>query len=657
VLLAQGAARPAAAHELAYRLAYRSARGELVGLREAPDLSTLDRLVLGLPDGSGTYSLRGGALVRLEVPSPAPPRAELAPLGLWPIRPLDRDGRTWLARAAGPHAVLEASRASGAAAGVRWVVPDFAVPIERARAPLDPYYARQWYLQQEGGAHIHAEQAWEITRGSPEVVVAVLDSGVDLEHPDLAGARILPGFSSLTGEADQTPLAHTYDAHGTCAAGLIVARADNGEGISGVCPGCALLPIQMMDSSTRESELSGAYLAIAHAAEQGAWVLSCSWSIDERYTSQIDMQPYREAIQDAVARGRGGLGAVVLFAAGNGNANDGSADAIGEHELQNLPEVMAVGGTGIDDRRVGYSNFGPNLSVMAPTGHFYPTRFGIFTTDTVGDRGFSRGGRLWVWQEQTDVMTEVVEPDEVGNYTAHFTGTSAACPLAAGVVALVFSAAPGLTGAEARALVEGTTDRVGGVDYGEDGHHAQYGHGRVNAGRAVRAARIGLGRPPGGLCAAGVNCALGRCLLPAPGEDHGLCATACEASEACAQGEVCLPLGPDQRACLPACAGHADCAGRSVCLEGGCREMRCLTGQDCPAGTACGPEGLCRHLVRVRGGCQAAGPGPAGAGWLGLLGAWLALWATRRRLPCVRRGAPTVSTGPGQVEAGPGTRP
>jgi len=414
-------------------------------------------------------------------------------------------------------------------------------------------------------------------------------------------------------------------------------------------------------------------------------VLSNSWGIDEDYTSQIDMQPFYQAVRDAVQGGRGGLGAVVLFAAGNGESDwmgNVRGTLIGDHELQAMPEVMPVGGTWTDDRTVAYSDFGPNLSVVAPTGTIDYNQAGIFTLDTLGERGFSRHGRLYMpspWTGQ-DADAGFAEPDPTGNYSAHFNGTSAACPIAAGVVGLVFSANPGLTGAQARMIVEQTADKVGGATYDARGHDDHYGFGRVNAGRAVRVAALGLEQAEGAPCAEDLNCAQGVCVTL--GDGAGVCLVPCAGAADCRPGQVCAPIeagGPS--VCQAACASHGECAAGEVCQAGLCQRVDCAQGGVCPAGAAC-PEfgasrpcaptcaedaacaapalcwpavggdvcqvlscqtildcpagGLCTEGVCVRaqpaggGGCGVAGAS-GGAWWLAL--AALAGWGVRRRRP------------------------
>jgi len=508
---------------------------------------------------------------------------------------------------------------------VLWAIPDFVVPVELFHRPADPFYAEQWHHDQANGAHIGSEKAWDVTLGDPRVVVAVIDTGVQENHPDFDPGRLVTGYNSVDGSNDPTPLTTSVDAHGTCCAGSIAASIDNGEGIAGICPHCSLMGIKMMDGQTTQTQLSNGYRALEYATDQGAWVISNSWgNIPENM-----LAPYYDAVRDAVSNGRGGAGTVVLFASGNGDPPWSSeARPIGSAELQNMPEVMTVGGTGPDDRTVIYSNYGSNLSVVAPTGELDPTSYEnpfdgpqIFTTDTFGNNGgFSRDGFYWqmgLWgQEQ---RWDVEEPDGGGNYTAHFNGTSAACPIAAGVVALALSANPNLDGAEVRSLVEQTADKVGGVVYDADGHEDHYGYGRVSAARAVRAAPYGLDNPDGVACVEDVNCDGGICARADPDDTEGFCAQPCASDADCEPGQTCAPFGsggPD--VCIDSCSEHAECPEGTLCVDQSCTRVACTDGTACPAGTACPVTGDDRACRPVCSGDQECEPPalclPAGGG-------------------------------------------
>ncbi|RME21121.1 MAG: hypothetical protein D6806_15245, partial [Deltaproteobacteria bacterium] len=532
-------------------------------------------------------------IVRLKEPC-CSPGSILAKIGLEFESWLDESRTMLLARAQDARSALAASVAAGDVPGVEWAIPDFAVPIDLYYTPNDPYFSEQWHLYQSNGHHIHADEAWDVTTGDSQVIVAVVDTGLDETHPDFEASRIVTGFDVVGNDNDPTPPGDSMNAHGTCCSGEIAATNDNGEGGAGVCPGCSLMGVRMMDGWTTFAQLSQGYKAINYAVQNGAWVLSNSWGIDQATINcgQVDMAPYYAAVQNAVNNGRGGLGCVVLFASGNGDQN-GNAMQIGPDELANMPEVMAVGGTDNNDQVVSYSNYGPNLSVVAPTGSLVNGAPQILTTDTIGNRGFSRNGNFWAPSYWGDYNTHQPEPDNTGNYTRYFNGTSAACPIAAGVVALVFSANPTLTGAQARFIVEQTADKVGGVTYDQNGHNDYYGYGRVNAGRAVRAAELGFNNPDGSICAENFNCANNDCQKAQPGDFYGYCG-----------GQNCSTL-PDGSAC-----NDGDpCTVNDVCSAGACSgtPKNCSDGNVC-TDDACNPaDGCCTHTTDA-GGCNDGDP-------------------------------------------------
>jgi subtilisin family serine protease len=163
--------------------------------------------------------------------------------------------------------------------------------------------------------------------------------------------------------------------------------------------------------------------------------------------------------------GRGGLGTLVFCAAGN---EDGAPVGYPARDAH----ANAVGASTDRGALASYSNVGPQIAFVAPSSGGVR---GIYTTDvSYPNRGFNIGSAAAGGAD--------------GRHTNDFGGTSSATPLAAGIAALVLSAKPGLTAAQVRTLIESTCDRIGS-GYDATGRSPRFGHGRVNAGKAVAAAK------------------------------------------------------------------------------------------------------------------------------------------------------------------------
>ena len=329
----------------------------------------------------------------------------------------------------------------------------FAILKSTRRGPgisADPLSGLQWHLCNTGqtggfpGADIRAVDAWRRVRVDPDLVVAVLDTGVDPTHEDLV---VLPGYDATGQGGGGAPSAN--QGHGTSCAGLVGAVGNNGLGVIGVAPGVRILPVRVTNPA---AEYTAADIAagIRWASQHGARVLSNSWTWQ-------DFPELHEAIRDAAASG-----AVVVFAAGNLQGNPVAFPA-------RYPECIAVGSSNqcdgpkrIDDESLdlyGHCS-GPELSVVAPG-------TSMVTTDLMGEQGYSGD-----------------------NYTASFNGTSSACPVVAGVVALMLSKAPGLTPGQVREILQRTADDLAPVPLVGQPVDELVGYGRVNADAALAALEV-----------------------------------------------------------------------------------------------------------------------------------------------------------------------
>lgn len=366
--------------------------------------------------------------------------------------------------------------------------PDLATPgtLHAFVLPSEPFLDRQWHLRNTGsnggsslgltpGADARVIDAWELAGsfGVPEVVVAVIDDGFDLGHPDLSGQGKQIAPWDFTRRNDDPSPSYGFDEngrffgdwHGTACAGVAVGT-NQGTGIVGAAPGCRLMPVRW-GPNLAASQVEAWF---QYVASQGAAVVSCSWSAQARNF------PLMERIADAITAcardGRGGLGTVICFAAGNENRdiNDPSMDSINGFAIH--PEVIAVAASTSMDKKANYSNYGDAISICAPS-------------SGAGGRGILTA----------DVRSSVNTPQgrfslgySADDFTADFGGTSSSTPLVAGICGLLLSLRPQATAQEIRRLLERTARKIGPASsYDASGHSRIFGYGCVDAYAAVQA--------------------------------------------------------------------------------------------------------------------------------------------------------------------------
>ena len=371
-----------------------------------------------------------------------------ADLGIDVMRPRGLAPNQWLLKVPqrAPVDAVEASMALAEAPFTRWAEVDWVVPKYPRYTPADPRYADQWHLNNTGQVagipdnDMDVAEAWDITLGDETVIVSAQDSGVQLDHPDLA-EDLLPGYDFVNGDDDPSP----GSSHGTSVAGCMAAP-ENGEGVLGSCPNCKILPVRMLGADN-----AGEADAHDFSVANGAAVINNSWGPSDSAdpsTPQPIPGVVATAVEYAVASGRDGMGVAIFWAGGNGN-NAGqtcSQDGYVSH-----PDTIAVGASTNTGSRSSYSERCPELDISAP----------------------SAGGTASI----------VTTSSNSSGYTSNFGGTSAASPNAAGVGALVLSALPELTFDQLRELLRNTAEKIdpGDAEYDFNGHSLSYGYGRVNA--------------------------------------------------------------------------------------------------------------------------------------------------------------------------------
>jgi thermitase len=301
--------------------------------------------------------------------------------------------------------------------------------------PNDPSFARQW-----AHSKVQSPAGWSITTGSAGTTIAVLDTGVDERHPDLA-AKIVAGYDFV--DNDKNP--HDLNGHGTHVAGIAAAVTDNGIGVAGMDWQARIMPIRVLDAlgeGYMETLAEGIFWAYSHGAE----VLNISSG-----------GPYfSSSVLDAVNAAHN-AGSLVVASMGNDNSSTPVYPAA-------YGNVLAVSATGRYDVRAGYSNYGDHCDVAAPGGNMsaYQDPNGIYSTMPTYPVYMTTQENYWT------------------NYD-YVQGTSQAAPYVAGLASLVWSLKPSLTPDEVQEAIETTA-----VDLGALGWDRYYGHGRINALAAVR---------------------------------------------------------------------------------------------------------------------------------------------------------------------------
>lgn len=353
---------------------------------------------------------------------------------------------------------------------------------ERKKKVVHPW---QWHLKktifngQSINAHVNVEEAWKYTQGEG-VIVAIIDDGVDIDHPEFAGRIVSPRDVALDNN-DPRPKG-INDSHGTCCAGVALA---GGVAASGIAPKALLMPIRNSNGLGTIGEAEAFYWAV----NNGADIISCSWGPDDgNWQNPGDPlhktffglpDSSRLALEYATDKGRNGKGCLVVWAAGNGNEN------IAYDGYASFERVLAVAASNDANKRSIYSDYGDNVWCCFPSNdygstylsHPLPRTFGIYTTDRLGNLGYN--------------PQESSLGDLLGNYTATFGGTSSACPGVAGVAALILAVQPNLTWREVKEIIKNTCVKIdtAGGNYKENGHSIFYGYGRIDAAKAVLAAR------------------------------------------------------------------------------------------------------------------------------------------------------------------------
>jgi thermitase len=286
--------------------------------------------------------------------------------------------------------------------------------------PDDTSYGLQW-----GPQKIQAPAAWDVTTGTSDIIIAVVDTGVDLNHPDL-NDKIVPGWDYI----DDDAYPQDGHGHGTHVAGIAAAETNNSLGVAGISWGARIMPIRVLDENG-DGYYSDVAKGVRYACNHGAQIINLSLGGPNPSSTLED------ALEEVYADG-----CLVTAAAGN----DGER---GIDYPARYPQAMAVAATTQSDDRASFSDWGPQMEVAAPGVDIYST----------------------VWR-----------PPNIHTYDWKL-GTSMSTPFVSGEAALIWSLCPQLTNVEVRSLIESTA-----TDRGATGWDVYYGWGRIDASAAVQAA-------------------------------------------------------------------------------------------------------------------------------------------------------------------------
>lgn len=318
--------------------------------------------------------------------------------------------------------------------------------------PNDPYYSEQYGMEKIG-----MEDAWEIVSGDSDVIIAIIDTGARLDHPDLEGQFWVnedevpdngvdddgngyvddyngydfhgDGFFPSEGEEDSDP--DDDNGHGTHCSGVAAAATNNGVGVAGVAPGCKIMPVRALGGMLGFGYTSDIIAAMVYAVDNGADVISMSFGAEAGTESQKStlLYAYDEGVTLVAASGNSGLmGNPVMWPAA-------------------YPMAIAVGATNSFDGLAYFSSYGPQLEVSAPGMSIYSTVAGYL-------------GML-------------------GDYT-YLSGTSMSCPHVAGFAGLLISQDPSRTNDIIRLMISSAS-----VDLGDSGWDEKFGHGRIDVAASL----------------------------------------------------------------------------------------------------------------------------------------------------------------------------
>jgi subtilisin family serine protease len=441
-------------------------RSLIENLNERPEIINASP-VFRMPDGEGNSKTLIG--VEKEIIAQFKPvfteseiNSQINKRGLFIVQEFDLSGgKTYLMRIPKGEYSIEYANELYLSGLVNYAEPNLYFTNLLQADPNDPFFPQQWSHRNTGnnipggisgtpGCDMQTDSAWTITMGSPNVIVSVVDTGIDTLHEDLH-ERIINGLSINT--YSNLPYAWDDNNHGTSCSGIIAATGNNNLGVIGVAPLSRIFGVKIFNSAgnTNSTAIIDGLIA---AWQRGSWVSSNSWGGGSPISAADN------AILDGVTLGRNGKGVVWSFASGNGNTSSISWPSTNSNVISvggNSPCNQRKSTSSCDNENWWGSQYGTGLEIVAPC-------VKIYTTDRSGSVGYSSG-----------------------NYFSTFNGTSSATPNVSGVAALILAVDSSLTWDKVREYICLTADKVGAYTYNQPGQlnlggwNNQMGYGKINA--------------------------------------------------------------------------------------------------------------------------------------------------------------------------------
>ncbi|MEO7932034.1 MAG: S8 family peptidase [Chthoniobacterales bacterium] len=355
---------------------------------------------------------------------------------------------------------------------------------KRRGRPNDPLFSQQWHLYNTGqhgglrGIDAGVVGIWGSFSGSGirgrGVLIGIVDDGVQFTHPD-----IKPNYDTTrdydwndSTHYDARPSQYNGDFHGTSVAGVAAARGGNRTGVCGVAPQARLTGLRLIADYVDDNTEAQAFL---YRSSQIA-IKNNSWGPDDDGQTMEAPGPIAtQALEDATNSGRGGLGTIFVWAAGNGREEGDNSNYDGYANSIHTIAVTAISNRG---RATYYAEGGANILIGAPSDNY--TSSGIVTTDLTGSNGYNYSGARGELSDR--------------NYTKTFGGTSSAAPVISGVAALMLQRNPRLGWRDVQEILirtarQNDAGNPGWITNGAGFHFNQdYGAGLVSGGGAVRLA-------------------------------------------------------------------------------------------------------------------------------------------------------------------------